>query len=47
MGVVGLLEHLGVALVSEGTKVFFVIMAKVDICPEHILKNSPHSGLRS
>jgi GTPase len=39
MGVVGMCkEHLGVALALK-VPVFFVV-TKVDICPEHILKNT-------
>jgi GTPase len=39
MGVVGMCkEHLGVALALK-VPVFFVI-TKVDICPEHVLKNT-------
>lgn len=39
MGVVGMCkEHLGVALALK-VPVFFVV-TKVDICPEHVLKNT-------
>lgn len=45
MGVVGMCkEHLGVALALK-IPVFFVI-TKVDICPEHILKQTVQVGQR-
>ncbi|KAF6266501.1 hypothetical protein COO60DRAFT_1632621 [Scenedesmus sp. NREL 46B-D3] len=44
MGVVGMCkEHLGVALALK-VPVFFVI-TKVDICPEHVLKNTVQPGV--
>jgi GTPase len=46
MGVVGMCkEHLGVALALK-VPVFFVI-TKVDICPEHVLKNTVQVGTLS
>jgi GTPase len=44
MGVVGMAkEHLGVALALK-VPVFFVV-TKVDICPDHILKNTVQVGV--